>query len=63
MAKGLRGEVMIYNLAYFVQEFLSENNKPGKKSCYEEMIIRKEQQKQEKYQSEVFKKTKLVNVF
>ncbi|KAK6635786.1 hypothetical protein RUM44_001040 [Polyplax serrata] len=60
MIKTLKGGVMIYNLAYYVQEFLSENNKPGKKSCYEEMIIRKEQQRQKEYQSEIYKKTKLI---
>lgn len=59
-AKLLKGEVMIYNLAHLIQEYLLENNKPEKKSCYEEMISRQEQERQEEYESEVNKITKLV---
>lgn len=60
IARRSRGEVMIHKLTYCVQEFLFEHNKPGKKSCYEEMIIRKEKLKEAEYQSKIHKKTELV---
>lgn len=52
MADQLKGEVMIYELAQQVQQFLHEHNKPGYSSFYEEMVSRQ----QEKIQCEIQKK-------
>ncbi|XP_060031085.1 eIF-2-alpha kinase GCN2 isoform X2 [Erinaceus europaeus] len=41
MAKKHCGEVMIFELAYHVQSFLSEHNKPPPKSFHEEMLARR----------------------
>ncbi|XP_075388029.1 eIF-2-alpha kinase GCN2 [Tenrec ecaudatus] len=40
------GEVMIFELAYHVQSFLSEHNKPPPKSFHEEMLQRQAQEEQ-----------------
>ncbi|XP_004712755.1 eIF-2-alpha kinase GCN2 [Echinops telfairi] len=40
------GEVMIFELAYHVQSFLSEHNKPPPKSFHEEMLERQAQEEQ-----------------
>lgn len=52
MAERLKGEVMILDLAQQVQTFLSEHNKPGYSSFYEEMVSRQ----QEKIQRENMEK-------
>ncbi|XP_070440348.1 eIF-2-alpha kinase GCN2 isoform X3 [Equus przewalskii] len=46
MAKKHCGEVMIFELAYHVQSFLSEHNKPPPKSFHEEMLARQAQEEQ-----------------
>ncbi|CAG2069294.1 unnamed protein product [Timema podura] len=46
LASRLVGEVMIFELAQHTQKFLHEHNKPGFKSFYEEMVIRKQEQRQ-----------------
>ncbi|XKL63292.1 hypothetical protein PGB90_005656 [Kerria lacca] len=40
------GEVMIYELIQYVQSVLTESNKPGFQSFYEEMLSRQKEQKQ-----------------
>ncbi|ELW48177.1 Eukaryotic translation initiation factor 2-alpha kinase 4 [Tupaia chinensis] len=42
------GEVMIFELAYHVQSFLSEHNKPPPKSFHEEMLKRQAQEEQQR---------------
>ncbi|XP_042543483.1 eIF-2-alpha kinase GCN2 isoform X1 [Dipodomys spectabilis] len=42
------GEVMIFELAYHVQSFLSEHNKPPPKSFHEEMLARQAQEEQQR---------------
>ncbi|KAM5235707.1 eIF-2-alpha kinase GCN2 [Ctenodactylus gundi] len=42
------GEVMIFELAYHVQAFLSEHNKPPPKSFHEEMLERRAQEEQQR---------------
>nr|XP_031528810.1 eIF-2-alpha kinase GCN2 isoform X3 [Vicugna pacos] len=46
VAKKHCGEVMIFELAYYVQSFLSEHNKPPPKSFHEEMLARQAQEEQ-----------------
>ncbi|XP_047622696.1 eIF-2-alpha kinase GCN2 isoform X3 [Phacochoerus africanus] len=46
VAKKHCGEVMIFELAYHVQLFLSEHNKPPPKSFHEEMLERQAQEEQ-----------------
>uniref|UniRef100_G3SMS5 eIF-2-alpha kinase GCN2 n=1 Tax=Loxodonta africana TaxID=9785 RepID=G3SMS5_LOXAF len=46
LAKKHCGEVMIFELAYHVQSFLSEHNKPPPKSFHEEMLERRAQEEQ-----------------
>nr|CAD7397393.1 unnamed protein product [Timema cristinae] len=46
LASRLVGEVMIFELAQHTQKFLHEHNKPGFKSFYEEMMMRKQEQLQ-----------------
>ncbi|XP_057398022.1 eIF-2-alpha kinase GCN2 isoform X2 [Balaenoptera acutorostrata] len=46
VAKKHRGEVMIFELAYHVQSFLCEHNKPPPKSFHEEMLERRAQEEQ-----------------
>ncbi|XP_070325094.1 eIF-2-alpha kinase GCN2 isoform X3 [Odocoileus virginianus] len=46
MAKKHCGEVMIFELAYHVQSFLCEHNKPPPKSFHEEMLERRAQEEQ-----------------
>lgn len=46
MAKKHCGEVMIFELAYHVQSFLNEHNKPPPKSFHEEMLERQAQEAQ-----------------
>lgn len=58
-ANELKGEVMIFELAQHVQVFLHDHNKPGTKSFYEEMLLRKE----EKEKEEQIKKNKEVSTF
>ncbi|XP_055989347.1 eIF-2-alpha kinase GCN2 [Sorex fumeus] len=48
VAKKHCGEVMIFELAYHVQAFLSEHNKPPPKSFHEEMLERQAQEEQRK---------------
>lgn len=60
LSNKLKGEVMIYQLALHVQEFLLKNNVPGNKSFYDEMVSRKTQQEQKKYEIEEDKKFKEV---
>lgn len=45
-ANELKGEVMIFELAQYVQVFLHEHNKPATKSFYEEMVIRQQEKEQ-----------------
>ncbi|XP_064621826.1 eIF-2-alpha kinase GCN2-like isoform X2 [Lineus longissimus] len=54
-AKEAVGEVMIYDLAQHVQNFLHLNNKPGPKSFFEEMMSNKKE-KEEKEMREKQKK-------
>ncbi|XP_012865461.1 PREDICTED: eukaryotic translation initiation factor 2-alpha kinase 4 [Dipodomys ordii] len=42
------GEVMIFELAYHVQSFLSEHNKPPPKSFHEEMLARQAQEERQR---------------
>nr|XP_060150457.1 eIF-2-alpha kinase GCN2 isoform X2 [Globicephala melas] len=46
VAKKHCGEVMIFELAYHVQSFLCEHNKPPPKSFHEEMLERRAQEEQ-----------------
>ncbi|XP_019790834.1 eIF-2-alpha kinase GCN2 isoform X3 [Tursiops truncatus] len=46
LAKKHCGEVMIFELAYHVQSFLCEHNKPPPKSFHEEMLERRAQEEQ-----------------
>ncbi|XP_006831844.1 PREDICTED: eukaryotic translation initiation factor 2-alpha kinase 4 [Chrysochloris asiatica] len=46
LAKKHCGEVVIFELAYHVQLFLSEHNKPPPKSFHEEMLARQAQEEQ-----------------
>ncbi|KAJ1078985.1 hypothetical protein CapIbe_009233 [Capra ibex] len=46
VAKKHCGEVMIFELAYYVQSFLCEHNKPPPKSFHEEMLERRAQEEQ-----------------
>lgn len=39
---------MIFELAYYVQSFLSEHNKPPAKSFHEEMLERQAQERQQR---------------
>ncbi|KAJ9599725.1 hypothetical protein L9F63_026426 [Diploptera punctata] len=55
LARELKGEVMIFELAQHVQKFLHPHNKPRFKSFYEEMLSRQEQQQQ---QQQLIKKQK-----
>uniref|UniRef100_A0A0C9QMD1 non-specific serine/threonine protein kinase n=1 Tax=Fopius arisanus TaxID=64838 RepID=A0A0C9QMD1_9HYME len=55
LAKRLKGEVMILDLAQHVEKFLHENNKPGYSSFYEEMLSR-HQEKSKQIQSEMKEK-------
>ncbi|XP_019500397.1 PREDICTED: eIF-2-alpha kinase GCN2 [Hipposideros armiger] len=48
VAKKHCGEVMIFELAYHVQSFLSEHNKPPPKSFHEEMLERRAQEEQQR---------------
>nr|XP_004660829.2 eIF-2-alpha kinase GCN2 [Jaculus jaculus] len=48
LAKKHCGEVMIFELAYHVQLFLSEHNKPPPKSFHEEMLQRQAQEEQQR---------------
>ncbi|XP_073921747.1 eIF-2-alpha kinase GCN2 isoform X5 [Castor canadensis] len=48
LAKKHCGEVMIFELAYHVQSFLSEHNKPPPKSFHEEMLERQAQEEQQR---------------
>ncbi|PNJ27392.1 EIF2AK4 isoform 5 [Pongo abelii] len=48
LAKKHCGEVMIFELAYHVQSFLSEHNKPPPKSFHEEMLERRAQEEQQR---------------
>ncbi|XP_045387205.1 eIF-2-alpha kinase GCN2 isoform X6 [Lemur catta] len=48
LAKKQCGEVMIFELAYHVQSFLSEHNKPPPKSFHEEMLKRRAQEEQQR---------------
>lgn len=48
MAKKHCGEVMIFELAYHVQSFLSEHNKPPPKSFHEEMLARRAQEEEQR---------------
>lgn len=48
LAKKQCGEVMIFELAYYVQSFLSEHNKPPPKSFHEEMLERQAQERQQR---------------
>ncbi|XP_074184019.1 eIF-2-alpha kinase GCN2 isoform X3 [Rhinolophus sinicus] len=48
VAKKHCGEVMIFELAYHVQSFLSEHNKPPPKSFHEEMLKRRAQEEQQR---------------
>ncbi|KAF6129829.1 eukaryotic translation initiation factor 2 alpha kinase 4 [Phyllostomus discolor] len=48
VAKKHCGEVMIFELAYHVQLFLSEHNKPPPKSFHEEMLERQAQEEQQR---------------
>ncbi|XP_029423769.1 eIF-2-alpha kinase GCN2 isoform X2 [Nannospalax galili] len=48
VAKKHCGEVMIFELAYHVQLFLSEHNKPPPKSFHEEMLERRAQEEQQR---------------
>ncbi|KAM8783920.1 eIF-2-alpha kinase GCN2 isoform 4-T6 [Rhynchonycteris naso] len=48
VAKKHCGEVMIFELAYHVQSFLSEHNKPPPKSFHEEMLERQAQEEQQR---------------
>ncbi|KAM6202509.1 eIF-2-alpha kinase GCN2 [Rhynchocyon petersi] len=48
LAKKHCGEVMIFELAYHVQLFLSEHNKPPPKSFHEEMLERQAQEEQQR---------------
>lgn len=63
LAAKKKGAEVIYELALHVQEFLSENNKPGIKSFYDEMMNRKTQQEQQKNEIEEDKKMKKVRIF
>lgn len=58
LAQDLKGEVMIFELAQFVQVFLHKHNKPGAKSFYDEMLLLK----QEKEKEEQKKKYKAVHI-
>ncbi|XP_025831674.1 eIF-2-alpha kinase GCN2 [Agrilus planipennis] len=42
------GEVMIFQLANYVQAFLHEHNKPGSESFYDEMLKRQQEKEKEK---------------
>ncbi|XP_004422047.1 PREDICTED: eukaryotic translation initiation factor 2-alpha kinase 4 [Ceratotherium simum simum] len=48
VAKKHCGEVMIFELAYHVQSFLNEHNKPPPKSFHEEMLERRAQEEQQR---------------
>ncbi|KAM9644972.1 eIF-2-alpha kinase GCN2 isoform 2-T2 [Trichechus inunguis] len=48
LAKKHCGEVMIFELAYHVQSFLSEHNKPPPKSFHEEMLERRAQEERQR---------------
>ncbi|XP_006778231.1 PREDICTED: eukaryotic translation initiation factor 2-alpha kinase 4 [Myotis davidii] len=48
VAKKHCGEVMIFELAYYVQSFLNEHNKPPPKSFHEEMLERRAQEEQQR---------------
>lgn len=53
---------MIYNLVCFVLDYLIDNNRPRKKSCYDEMMCRKEQELA-RFKLDEVRKMKKVNVF
>ncbi|XP_063976876.1 eIF-2-alpha kinase GCN2 isoform X2 [Diachasmimorpha longicaudata] len=55
LAKRLKGEVMILDLAQHVEKFLHENNKPGYSSFYEEMLSH-HQEKTKQIQTEMEEK-------
>ncbi|KAL0270012.1 UNVERIFIED_CONTAM: hypothetical protein PYX00_007559 [Menopon gallinae] len=40
----LKGNPMIFDLVCYVLDYLIDNNRPRKKSCYDEMMCRKEQE-------------------
>lgn len=61
LARELRGEVMILQLAQSVQEYLHEHNKPGTKSFYDEMLERNLFLEQQRNRSEEYKK--IIEVF
>ncbi|XP_077285683.1 eukaryotic translation initiation factor 2 alpha kinase Gcn2 isoform X2 [Arctopsyche grandis] len=52
LSSSLKGEVMIFELAQYVQTFLHRNNKPGFKSFYEEMMSRQKQDEQMRLREE-----------
>ncbi|GFR96851.1 eukaryotic translation initiation factor 2-alpha kinase 4 [Elysia marginata] len=54
-ARGCVGEVMLWQLATYVQEFLHKHNKPPPKSFYEQMVTNNKQQ-QERMQEQIRKK-------
>lgn len=62
-ADELRGEVMIMDLAQYVQDYLRENNKPGNKSFYDQMLERQMLQEQQKTRSEEDRKRREVRKF
>jgi eukaryotic translation initiation factor 2-alpha kinase 4 len=62
LSSNLKGEVMIFELAQHVQSFLHQNNKPGFKSFYDEMMIAQQQREQMKLRDKQVKEEREVSV-